>query len=183
MAISSSARRTVAPLSTRPFKALLAGALALAGASVAAQGLFDSMRDASGAGRPGGYVFVSQQVSDTSLIPLARDAERAGLTIVLNGFWGDLNATMRRVARVNETCCGRRGARWQINPLLFQRYRVTEVPSFVLAVGPGAGAQDFSMVTGEMSVSDTLKTFAQQSKLPAVRRLAAMTYTKAFASQ
>jgi conjugal transfer pilus assembly protein TrbC len=161
--------------------ALLAAAAAGAGAQ--AQGLFEGMRDASSAGQPGGYVFVSERVSDTSLIPLARDAQRAGLTIVLNGFWGDLNQTRQRVARINDACCGKHGARWQINPLLFQRYQVTAAPSFVLSVGPGSGAQDFSKVTGEMSVANALKAFAQQSKLPAVRRFAALTYTKAFASQ
>lgn len=170
--------------STRRFNALLAAALAIAGAGagVQAQSLFDSMRDTSAAGQPGGYVFVSERVSDTSLIPLARDAQRAGLTIVLNGFWGDINGTRQRVARINDACCGKNGARWQINPMLFERYQVTAVPSFVVAVGPGAGPQDFSKVTGEMSVANALKTFAQQSKLPTVRRFAAMTYTNAFAT-
>jgi conjugal transfer pilus assembly protein TrbC len=157
--------------------------LCAAGAGAKAQSLFESMREATGAAQPGGYVFVSERVNDTSLIPLARDAQRAGLTIVLNGFWGDINATRQRVARINEACCGEAGPRWQINPLLFQRYQVTTVPSFVLAVGPGAGPHDFSRVTGEMSVSNALKTFAQESKLPAVRHYARMTYTKAFAAQ
>lgn len=169
--------------SIRLFKVVLAAGLAIAGTGVQAQSLFDSMRDASAAGRPGGYLFVSEQVSDTALIPLARDAQRAGLTLVLNGFWGDINLTRQRVARINDACCGKNGARWQINPLLFQRYQVTAVPSFVLSVGPGARPEDFSRVTGEMSVANALKTFAQQSTLPAVRRFAAMTYTKAFATQ
>jgi conjugal transfer pilus assembly protein TrbC len=160
---------------------LLAWALAVPGAS--AQDLFESMRETSVAGRPGGYVFVSAQVSDTSLIPLARDARRAGFAIVLNGFWGDLDDTRRRVVRINDACCGQDGARWQINPMLFQRYQVTAVPSFVISVGPGPGPQAFSKVSGEMSVASALKTFAQQSALPAVRHFAAMTYTKAFATQ
>jgi conjugal transfer pilus assembly protein TrbC len=141
------------------------------------------MRDASAASQPGGYVFVSAQVSDTALIPLARDARRAGFTIVLNGFWGDLDATRQRVARINEACCGGNGARWQINPVMFQRYRVTAVPGFVVAVGPGDRPQDYSRVTGEMSVANALKAIAQHSTLPAARSFAAMSYTKAFSTQ
>lgn len=183
MVTSSSARRTAARPFTRRREALLATALVLASASAQAQSLFDSMLNPSGVGQPGGYVFVSQQVSDTALIPLAREARHAGFTLVLNGFWGDLNTTRQRMARINNACCSGNGASWQVNPLLFQRYRVAAVPAFVIAVGPGAQAQDYSKLTGEMGVADALKTFAQQSKLPAVRRFAALTYTKAFATQ
>jgi conjugal transfer pilus assembly protein TrbC len=151
--------------------------------SAHAQSLFESMRESGAAGQPGGYVFVSEKLSDTTLIPLARDAQRTGFTLVLNGFWGDLDATRRRIAQINDACCGRNGARWQINPLLYQRFQVDAVPSFVLAVGPGSAAGDFSKVTGEMGVANALKFFAQQSKLDAVRRAASSTYTRAFANQ
>ena len=183
MATSSFGKRTAVRPSTRLCNVFLAGALASTAGMGHGQSLFESMRDSGPAGQAGGYVFVSEQVSDTALIPLARDAQRAGFTLVVNGFWGDVNATRQRVARINETCCGQNGARWQINPMLFQRYRVTPVPSFVLTVGPGNGPGDFSKVTGEMSVANALKFFAQQSKVAAVRRLAATTYTRAFAAQ
>jgi conjugal transfer pilus assembly protein TrbC len=160
-----------------------ASVLVLLAGAVRAQSLFESIRESGPAGEPGGYVFVSEKLSDTTLIPLARDAQRTGFTLVLNGFWGDLNATRRRVAQINDTCCGKKGARWQINPLLYQRYRVTAVPSFVLSVGPGSGTGDFSKVTGEMSVANALKFFAQRSELDAVRRVASSTYTRAFATQ
>jgi conjugal transfer pilus assembly protein TrbC len=159
------------------------GVLILLTGAARAQSLFESMREFGHAGPPGGYVFVSENLSDTTLIPLARDAQRTGLTLVLNGFWGDLGATRRRVAQINDACCGKKGARWQINPLLYQRYHVNAVPSFVLSVGPGTGAADFSKVTGEMSVANALKFFAQQSQVDAVRRLASVTYTRAFATQ
>jgi conjugal transfer pilus assembly protein TrbC len=167
--------------SIRLFEALVGVVLAMA-APVHAQGLFDSIR-AGAADQPGGYVFVSERVSDTALIPLARDARVAGFTIVINGFWGDLDATRQRVARINAACCGKNGARWQINPMLFQRYQVTAVPSFVISVGPGDAPADFSKVTGEMSVANALKFFAQQSKVPAVRQAAHAAYTRAFATQ
>ncbi len=181
MGISSSGKRTAVALSTRLFNAVLV-ASACAITPARAQDLFDSIR-AAAAEQPAGYVFVSDRVTDTALIPLARDARAAGFTIVVNGFWGDLAATRQRVARINEACCGKNGAHWQVNPLLFQRYQVTAVPSFVLAVGPGNAPTDFAKVTGEMSVANALKTFAQQSRLPPVRRAAAVAYKRAFATQ
>lgn len=163
---------------------LVCAALCCAAASGAgAQGLFDSMRATGAAAQPGGYVFVSARLSDTTLIPLARDAAQAGLTLVVNGFWGDLATTRQRVAQINEACCRQKSPSWQINPLLFQRYRIGAVPSFVVAVGPGATDADYSKVTGEMSVANALKFFAQKSQLPAVRRYATTTYTNAFSTQ
>lgn len=158
------------------------GALLGVAAPLHAQNLFESMRSGA-AEKPGGYVFVSDRVTDTALIPLARDARAAGFTIVINGFWGDLNATRQRVARINEACCGKNGAHWQINPVLFQRYQVTAVPSFVISVGPGDAPADFSKVAGEMSVANALKFFTQQSRVPAVRNAAQAAYTRAFATQ
>lgn len=181
MDISSSAKRTAVALFIRLSNACLL-ALVCVAAPVRSQDLFDSIR-ASAAAQPGGYVFVSERVSDTALIPLARDAQAAGFTLVVNGFWGDLAATRQRVAGINEACCGKNGAHWQINPLLFQRYQVAAVPSFVLAVGTGDTSADFAKVTGEMSVANALKTFAQQSRLPSIRRAAAAAYKRAFATQ
>lgn len=168
----------------RPCKGQVVVAIALAIAismPARAGDLFDSIR--AGAGQPGGYVFVSELVSDTALIPLARDARLAGFTLVLNGFWTDLAATRLRVARINEACCGKEGPHWQINPLLFQRYQVTAVPAFVLCAGAGNAPQDFSKVSGEMSMANALKFFAQQSRVAAIRQAAQATYSRAFATQ
>lgn len=167
--------------STRLCNALVGALLCIAG-PLHGQSLFESMRTGT-AEQPGGYLFVSEHVSDTALIPLARDARAAGFTIVINGFWGDLNATRQRVARINEACCNKSGAHWQINPMLFRRYQVTAVPSFVISVGPGDAPADFSKVTGEMSVGNALKYFAQQSRVPAVRQVARDAYARAFATQ
>jgi conjugal transfer pilus assembly protein TrbC len=171
------------PHSTRLCKAICIGGLTLAASSIHAQSLFESMRQTGPAAQPGGFVFVSDRLSDTTLVPLARDARRAGMTLVVNGFWGDLNATRQRVAAINEACCGKNGPHWQVNPLLFQRYQVKAVPSFVVAVGPGNGAQEYSKVTGEMSVANALKFFGQQSRIEPVRRFASAAYTRAFATQ
>jgi conjugal transfer pilus assembly protein TrbC len=168
---------------TRLCNALVIAALILVAGSARSESLFDSMRQGAAAMPAGGYVFVSADLSDTSLIPLARDAQRAGFTMVVNGFWGDLTETRRRVAQVNQACCGNRGASWQVNPVLFQRYHVTASPTFVLAVGPGSSAADYSKVSGQMSLANALKFFGQRSNVPAVKKLAADVYTRAFATQ
>lgn len=183
MAISSSARRIAVRRSIRPCDIACVALCWAAASGAAAQSLFDSMRATGAAAQPGGYVFVSARLSDTTLIPLARDAGQAGLTLVVNGFWGDLEATRRRVAQINEACCRQKTPGWQINPLLFQRYRIEAVPSFVVSVGPGATDADYSKVTGEMSVANALKFFAQKSQLPGVRRYATAAYASAFATQ
>lgn len=169
-------------LSTRRFNALVAVLASMTG-SAHGQTLFDSMRETGTSAPAGGYVFVSSRLSDTTLIPLARDARQAGFTLVLNGFWGDLASTRQRIAGINAACCTNNGPHWQINPLLFQRYKVTLVPSYVMAVGPGDSPQDYSKVAGEMSMANALKFFGQQSRLPSVRRLASAAYNKAFATQ
>lgn len=183
MATLFSVRRTAVGPSIRLCEALCVALCCTLASAAGAQGLFESMRATGAASQPGGYVFVSGHLPDTTLIPLARDARRAGFTLVVNGFWDDLDATRRRVAQINAACCGQAGARWQINPLMFERYRVDAVPSFVVSVGPGTAPADYSKVTGEMSVANALKFFAQQSKVAAVRRYAAAAYTQAFATQ
>lgn len=181
MATSSSEKKTAAHRFIRPFSGAVMVVAVLASAQ--ADSLVDDIRTHAVAGRPGGYVFVSERVGETALIPLARDARRAGLTLVINGFWGDLAETQKRIARINDTCCGQNGPHWQVNPLLFQRYEVKQVPSFVVIVGAGTAAHEFSKVSGEMSVANALKTFAQHSTVPEVRRFAGLSYTKAFATQ
>lgn len=177
MATSFSGRKTAVRLSILP-SSILASALLLTTPYGYAENLYENMRQQARQDQPGGYVFVSEHVPDATLIALARDARRARLTIVVNGFWGDLGATRARIARINERCCAQQGASWQINPLLFQRYRVTAVPSFVIAVKAGTGIQDFSKVTGEMNVENALKFFAQQSRIAEVRKFATSTYQR-----
>jgi len=183
MDISSSAKRIAVRLSTRLCKPAVALTMFACAGLAHGQTLFDSMRERGPGQAAGGYVFVSSKMSDTTLIALARDARGAGLTMVLNGFWGDLDSTRRRVGEINRACCGQRGAAWQINPLLFQRYRITAVPAFVIAVGPGDAAGDFSKVAGEMSVANALKFFGQRSALADVRKYASKAYVAAFATQ
>ncbi len=148
--------------------------------------LFESMREANQQGMSG-YVFVSEKLSDTTLIALSREASKAGMGMVLNGYVidgpGGLDATKALVQRINSACCGKNGANWQINPLLYERYKIRTSPSFVIAIGTGKSNNDFSKVSGEMSVSNALKFIAQQSSIKSIRDKARSTYVKAFSTE
>jgi len=167
-------------------KKIIVIAVALCCSATHAQSLFDSLRDPH-ANELSGYIFVSTGLSDTTLIALARDAKRAGMSLVLNGFvdgtpqgWAE---TTRRVADINAACCGNRGAHWQVNPLLYQRYKVTATPAFVIARGSSGRPEDYSKVSGEMGVGNALKFIAQQSHISAIRDKAGEVYMKSFSEQ
>lgn len=151
-----------------------------------AQSLYDTLRNRNESGLSA-YVFVSANLSDATLIALARDARRAGMSLVLNGFVHEgplaLQDTQRRVEEINHACCAKNGAHWQINPLLYQRYRITATPSFVIARGSGDKPGDYSKVAGEMGIGNALKFFAQQSQIAVIRQRASDVYTKSFAEQ
>jgi conjugal transfer pilus assembly protein TrbC len=189
MAISFSEKRIAVLLLSQPFKAAaLAAALSAACASipVKAESLFDEMRNPNANGLSG-YVLVSAYMPEATLIALARDARRTGMMMVVNGYAqpgpGGLAAMQARVAAINTACCGKSGAHWQVNPLLFERYKVAAVPAFVIARGAGGLPGDYSKVSGEMGVANALKFFAQQSQQPDIRRKATEIYTRAFSTQ
>lgn len=150
------------------------------------QSLYDSLR-VTNTGLSA-YIFVSANLSDTTLIALARDAKRGGVNLVLNGFINNtpqgFNDTKRKVAEINAVCCGEKGgAHWQINPILFQRYHITAIPAFVIARGTSDKPEDYSKISGEMSLGNALKFFAQQSKISDIRKKAGEVYMKSFSDQ
>lgn len=148
--------------------------------------LFEAMRNMDNTGISG-YIFVSSRLSETTLIALARDARRTGMGLVLNGYVkdgaGGLDATKAFVNKINNACCGKAGANWQINPTLYDRYKVLRTPTFVIATGTGGADGDYSKVTGEMSVSNALKFIAQESNIKVVREKAGDVYRSAYARE
>lgn len=189
MAISFSEKRTaVRPLSRfdRVLCLLVPCVMAILPASAQERSMFSSIVEANANGMSG-YVFVSPSMPDASLIALARDARKAGMTLVLNGFFEDgragLDATRRKISAINSACCANAGAHWQVNPLLYQRYGIKATPAFVIAKGTGTGSSDFSKVAGDMSVANALKFFGQESRVPDIRDKARDIYTRAFSTQ
>jgi len=144
-----------------------------------AQSVFDSITKPVGLSA---YIFVSSSLSETTLINLARDASKTGMTLVLNADFttgaGAREETRRRVAMIDEACCGRRSVSWMINPILFDRYKIRAVPTFVIAQGESADPSDYSKVSGEMSVANALKFFYQGSQIPAIKKKSGEIYQK-----
>lgn len=125
---------------------------------------------------PNGYVFVSTQMDDSAWINLARQAQRYGFSIVLNGFGeSDLN-TRQRINQVIRTCCEKAAPTVVVHPQLFRAYKVTATPTFVIAKNDSGDPGSFSKVTGSMSVQDALGVFYNKSRIEFVRLAAARIY-------
>jgi len=160
-------------------KKLLLSLMLLISAGAHAQSVFESMA------RPeqmSGYIFVSSKMPDALLISLASEASKAGMALVLNGYQvpgaHGMEITTRRVAEINDACCGDHGATWMINPLLYDRYKVASIPAFVIAQGESADPSTYSKVGGEMSVINALKFFYQNSQIPSIKKKAGEIYQK-----
>ncbi|UWE19361.1 type-F conjugative transfer system pilin assembly protein TrbC [Herbaspirillum huttiense] len=145
--------------------------------------LYEGFRDPN-ANTVRAFIFVSTKLPDATLIALARDSRRAGVGLVLNGYVNNgprgLEDTKSRVADINRACCGEGVANWQINPLLFQRYKINAVPAFVIAKGSGDKPNDYSKISGEMSLGNALKFFAQESAIPEIKKKSAEVYYRTF---
>lgn len=124
------------------------------------------------------YIFVSTQMPRSSLVALAREASQAHAVLVLNGFGlkdPTLPATQKMIDEINNDCCQPRGAQWLIHPKLYDRYKVKATPTFVLALGEGEGAGDFSRIAGDISLANALKYF-QESKSEGIRKQSKVVY-------
>jgi type-F conjugative transfer system pilin assembly protein TrbC len=159
---------------------------ALAAGSASAQTMLGSMRAGWST-----YIFVATGMPRESLVALAREASASGAVLVFRGFALpagagpgtapiNLQALQSLVADVDAACCQGKKVAWMVDPKLFDRYRVTAVPSFCVAWGEGGGAQDFSLVSGDMALANALKFMTQQSALPGIRKRAAALYLDSF---
>ena len=165
-----------------------ASALAQSSAEPAAGSMAESIRAGWST-----YIFVSTGTPRASLVDLAHEASRARAVLVFRGFAQDpdappgapvnLQGLQTFVAGIDAQCC--RGARvsWVVDPRLFDRYTVRAAPTFVVAWGDAARPQDYSLIAGDMALANALKSMAQHSALPGIRKRAAAVYTQAFGGQ
>ena len=145
------------PLSRTPIdlEALARGYASQADAMTQAQGL------ATG---PGLLVFVSLSMPRPTLQRLVGQAARAKASIVLRGF---ANGSLRDTVAQVQGLIGSRQVAVQIDPLAFDRYTVTRVPTFVLvrdgtrpvacASGSCAPADSFLRTSGDVSLDYALE--------------------------
>lgn len=145
------------PLSRTPIdlEALARGYASQADAMTQAQGL------ATG---PGLLVFVSLSMPRPTLQRLVDQAARAKASIVLRGF---ANGSLRDTVAQVQGLIGSRQVAVQIDPLAFDRYAVTRVPTFVLVrdgtrpvacvSGSCAPADSFLRTSGDVSLDYALE--------------------------
>ena len=145
------------PLSRPPIdlEALARGYASQCEAMTQAQGL------ATG---PGLLVFVSLSMPRPTLQRLVGQAARAKASIVLRGF---ANGSLRDTVAQVQGLIGSRQVAVQIDPLAFDRYAVTRVPTFVLvrdgtrpvacASGSCAPADSFLRTSGDVSLDYALE--------------------------
>jgi len=128
-------------------------------------GQSDAMAQAQGlTAGPGLFLFVSLTMPRATLQGLVDQAARAKATIVIRGFAkGSLRDTVTQV----QDLIGKQQVAIQIDPLAFDRFAITKVPSFVLvrdgtrpvacANGSCAPADSFLRSTGDVSLDYALE--------------------------
>jgi len=128
-------------------------------------GQSDAMAQAQGlAAGPGLFIFVSLAMPRATLQGLVDQAARAKATIVIRGFAkGSLRDTVTQV----QDLIGKQQVAIQIDPLAFDRFAISKVPSFVLvrdgtrpvacASGSCAPADSFLRSTGDVSLDYALE--------------------------
>jgi conjugal transfer pilus assembly protein TrbC len=124
---------------------------------------------------PALFVFVSFAMPEAALSRLIDQAERARASLLLRGLVD--GSLVRTVARVQHLIGSRRVA-VQIDPLAFDRYAITQTPSFVLvrdgataapcASGLCVPASGYVMATGDVTLDYALAFF--QRSAPAFSR-------------
>ena len=114
-------------------------------------------------------VFVSLSMPKEMLVNYAKQAKRFGAVLIMRGFVDDkLSATRQAVDQLNSE-----GVEWQINPEPFKKFKVTKVPSIVLASAEdemsvtedGCATPDaFTMISGDIQIAaalDKIKVLGQ----------------------
>lgn len=131
------------------------------------------------------YIFVSTSMPRSSVMQLAKEAAMSRSTLVLRGF-DKKNQTMEGVQAyvndINGNCCGKNPPSWVVHPKLYETFNVRIAPAFVLSKGQNPSQSDFALISGDMSLGNALKFFAQGSANPEIRSKASEIYTKTFAS-
>lgn len=128
-------------------------------------GQSDAMTRAQGlAAGPGLLIFVSLTMPRATLQGLVDQAARAKATIVIRGF---ANGSLRDTVAQVQGLIGKQQVAIQIDPLAFDRFAISKVPSFVLvrdgthpvacASGSCAPADSFLRSTGDVSLDYALE--------------------------
>lgn len=108
----------------------------------------------------------------SSLVQLAREAQQTNVTLVIAGFDGegvDVKYTQQRIAQIDEACCHSKVVQWMIHPVLFRQYNINSVPALVIAKGNDADINNYSKVSGDIGLRNSLKAIYQNTKNPELK--------------
>jgi type-F conjugative transfer system pilin assembly protein TrbC len=99
------------------------------------------------------YVFISLGMPHQLVCSYLEEAKnKREIQVVLRGITSEgLRETIKKLAQ-----CGSELPRIIIDPLLFQRFSIQQVPAVV-----AVGANGFNKITGSVSIDYALKTFAR----------------------
>ena len=155
-------------------KKTLLGLIVLVGLSPAlrAQSLYESIT-----AKWQTYIFVSTEMPSSELEALAQDSLSTKTTLVFNGFGSKGQAAIQKyVFQINQSCCQGR-ASFAVDPLIFAKYKVNGVPTFLLVKGSSTLNSEHSLITGDMQFANALKYWAQDSRVEKIRFEATRLYS------
>lgn len=116
------------------------------------------------------FVLVSLTMPPSSLDRLAAQAGKAGATLVLRGT---VDGSFKKTTELTANIIRKHpGAQFQIDPTLFRRFNVVQVPTFVLSVRPEDektcgrdcdANNTFARVAGDVTLDYALEHLAKQA--------------------
>lgn len=106
-------------------------------------------------------VFVSESMPKDVLKEYSRQAEHFGGTLAVRGFRGGLTQATKRLSHIQ----GEYGAPWMIHPEGFKQFKVTHVPTIVLADSSASSVledgcaqeSDYAAIVGDVSIEQALR--------------------------
>ena len=120
------------------------------------------------AGRGDVVIFVSFSMPKQDLLELSRQAKEMGATLVLRGLKDNsADATRIAAADVNPG-----GVEWDIHPELFKQFKVTKVPTFVVANAKSGSLDEegcspeatYASLSGNISLEQALETVRRRAR-------------------
>lgn len=113
-------------------------------------------------------IFASLSMPESMLINYATQAKRFGAVILLRGFVDDKTSKTREtLARLNQA-----GAQFEVSPEPFKHFKITKVPTLVLASANAASVvedgcakpETYVSISGDITVADALDKISLLSK-------------------
>ena len=103
-------------------------------------------------------VFISFSMPENLLVHTIKDASKYNAPVILRGLYKD--SMQETAAKIFELSKRVPQASFQIDPLAFDNYQITQVPAFVVKQGGS-----FDVVAGNMTIESVLKEVKRHGDL------------------